>query len=256
MKTPEDQAKEIFTRRAGFYTTSTTHRDQALLSHIVEIAAPQSHWRLLDVATGTGHTAFAFGHYIPNVLACDLTLAMLREARQHMPPELLCPPSLFLNDVHALPYNSSVFDLVTCRRAAHHFSNIDLAMQEMMRVLRPGGVFILDDRSVPGDPLVDEMMNDLDRLHDPSHIEQYSLSRWREICRVHSLEINLTEPYIQHRPLSSLTEGVTPEARDKIHAIISSFTPSQVRKFHLQERDGQIYTNHWYLLLGATKLGK
>ena len=49
---------------------------------LVELTAPKSHWRVLDVATGAGHTALAFAPHVAKVTATDITEEMLREARK------------------------------------------------------------------------------------------------------------------------------------------------------------------------------
>ena len=50
----------------------------------------------------------------------------------------------------SFPYADSAFDLVTCRVAAHHFSDPGTFVREAARVLMPGGVFLLIDGSVEG----------------------------------------------------------------------------------------------------------
>ena len=59
MRKTEEEAKRIFGERASRYTTSAAHTDPQVLARVVELAAPQPDWLVLDVATGTGHTAFA-----------------------------------------------------------------------------------------------------------------------------------------------------------------------------------------------------
>ena len=62
-------AQTIFAQRAEFYTTSAVHADQAVLDHIVELAQPKATDRVLDVGTGTGHTALAFAPHVAHVIA-------------------------------------------------------------------------------------------------------------------------------------------------------------------------------------------
>jgi len=47
-----------------------------------------------------------------------------------------------------MPYDSAAFDLVTCRVAAHHFSDIPAFVREVARVLKAGGSFLLIDGSI------------------------------------------------------------------------------------------------------------
>ncbi len=77
----------------------------------------------------------------------------------------------------ALPFADDRFDVVTCRIAAHHFADPVAFVQEVARVLRPGGLFLLVDNVAPQDPVLAEAMNRIDRERDPSHVEAYTVAR-------------------------------------------------------------------------------
>tara|TARA_B100001750_G_C15053057_1_gene372424 strand:+ start:83 stop:517 length:435 start_codon:yes stop_codon:yes gene_type:complete len=113
-----------------------------------------------------------------------------------------------LGDAHFLPFPPKMFQVITCRRTAHHFSNITSALDEMHRVLSPGGKLVIDDRSVPEDDFVDKLMNDLDRYHDASHVRQYRSSEWQRMLQTSGFVIEAMNTYTQHRSISSHTEGV------------------------------------------------
>ena len=57
--------------------------------------------------------------------------------------------------------------------------------------------------------------------------------------------IEVIEPYIRHRSLSSLTANVEPENVAQIEAIIAGFNDSQRAARNVVEKDSEIYTNHW-----------
>ena len=215
----EEKAKKIFGERASFYTTSTAHTDPQVLKRVVEMSSPQSDWVALDVATGTGHTAFALAPCTSSVVGIDLTTEMLAEAKQLRASQAVSNVVFCASDIHHLPFTDGSFDLVSCRRAAHHFSRIGVALQEMYRVLRPGGQLVVDDRSVPEDDFVDQCMNTLDRFHDHSHVRQYSPSEWVQMLELQGFVVEEVEPYIKHRPITSLTGGIPSEDAGQIHQI-------------------------------------
>src|SRR5215469_7071768 len=82
MGSTEERVRKIFGERAAFYTTSASHTDKQVLARVVEMANPEPHWTALDLATGTGHTAFAIAPYVRLVIGVDLTPQMLAEAEQ------------------------------------------------------------------------------------------------------------------------------------------------------------------------------
>ena len=69
--------QEQFGATAAHYLTSKPHAKGKSLERLVELVTPQSTWRMLDVATGAGHTAYAFApHHF------DSIAAFLEEARR------------------------------------------------------------------------------------------------------------------------------------------------------------------------------
>ncbi len=251
--------RKVFGERAAFYTQSAAHTDPQVLAKVVELAAPQADWSALDVATGTGHTAFALAPHVVRVVGTDLTPEMLAEGEKLARARGISNVRFCLADAHALPFADGTFHLITCRRAAHHFTDIAQALQEMKRVLRPegsrrpfgSGRLVIDDRSVPEDDFVDACMNELDRLHDESHVRQYRPSQWQRMLAQTGFVIESIQPYTRHRPLTSLTEGVAAGNARRIHAILDGLDADLRRKLNLVNVNGQLHLNHWYLVVSA-----
>ena len=175
----------VFAQRAAFYATSAVHKDQAVLDRLVELAHAQPSDWVLDVATGTGHTAFALAPHTRKVIATDITPEMLYEGEKLKAERGIRAQRVEfrLADAHQLPFEDESFDIVTCRRAAHHFTDIGRALREMRRVLRLGSRLVVDDRSVLEDDFADATLNRLDWLHDHSHIREYRPSEWQSMLQ-------------------------------------------------------------------------
>ena len=253
MPRPEQSSESIFGARASYYTTSAAHTDAEVLAAVVRLSQAQATWRVLDVGTGTGHTAFALAPHVREVIGLDPTPEMLAEAEKLRLSQGHANVRWEVGDVHALPYEDGAFTLVTCRRAAHHFADIELALKEMIRVLAPSGRLVIDDRSGPEDDALDELMNHLDLLHDRSHVRQYRPSAWDAMLQAAGLEVDAIEPYTKHRPLSALTEVAEPEDRARIEEIVSGFADGQRQAFDARIVDGELHTTHWYVLAAGAK---
>ncbi|MHB0857681.1 MAG: class I SAM-dependent methyltransferase [Anaerolineae bacterium] len=253
MPSTEELVRDVFGRRAATYTASATHADPCTLGRLVELAAPQPAWRVLDVATGTGHTALALAPHVAEVVGIDLTPEMLAEARRLSHLRGTGNVSLALADAHALPYQQGAFQLVTCRRAAHHLSRLPVALRELSHVLASGGCLVVDDRSVPEDARVDDLMNQLDRWHDPSHVRQYPPSAWRALLEEAGFAIAHLETYVQHRPLSALTQNVAAEDVAAIRQTLAGLDEQLCSALHLAEVGGELHLNHWYVIIVALR---
>lgn len=248
---PERTPQEVFGERAAMYTTSEVHRDPDVLGRLVRMAGAEPDRRALDIGTGTGHTAFALAPYVREVIAVDLTPEMLAEAEALRAARNIGNVRFEQADAHALPFADGVFDIVVCRRAAHHFTNIRLALSEMRRVLAPGGRLIIDDRSVPEDDEADACLNQLDVYHDRSHVRQYRPSEWQTMLNDAGFTVRTTEPYHLHRPIGSLTDRVAAEDVALIHRTLNGLGERLRSVMNVTDINGVLHLNHWYVMIAA-----
>lgn len=104
--------------------------------------APQ---RVLDLATGSGDLAQAVQAACPaaKVLGADFSVPMMREAQKRRFHRLVAADGL------RLPFQDGAFDVLTVGFGLRNMASWPLALQEMSRVLRPGGSLFVLDFSIP-----------------------------------------------------------------------------------------------------------
>ncbi len=130
-------------KKSRSYDREMQFMERTLFGDSRSWACSQAHGDVLEVAVGTGLNLHA---YPPDVrlTGIDLSEGMLALARKRA-RELGRDVELRHGDAHALPFTDAVFDTVVCTFGLCAIPDIDAALDEMTRVLRPDGKLILVD---------------------------------------------------------------------------------------------------------------
>ncbi len=190
--------RDQFTRQAAAYARSDSHRADVDLDLLVDHLRPGPADWVLDVATGTGFTALALGARAGRVVGVDLTAAMLAQARRLVRR----PVDWIAADAHALPFADGAFTVVACRRAPHHFTDLARALDEMVRVLAPGGRLGIADQCPPDDREGEDLMETLEVLRDPSHVRALPARRWAVMLEERGLRLHCVRVVTRRLTLS------------------------------------------------------
>ena len=151
--------QQQFGKHAQAYATSHVHAKGASLKRVVELVQPQPGWQVLDIATGAGHTAFAFAPLVASVTATDITTEMLEVTGQGAAERSLENLRTEFADAANLPFADASFDRITIGFGFRNLTWENPAagrhMAEMSRVLKPGGRLLILESSVPPNRLVE-----------------------------------------------------------------------------------------------------
>jgi SAM-dependent methyltransferase len=237
---------------AAAYVSSPGHAGGEDLERLVAWARALAPGRVLDLATGGGHTALALAGVARRVTACDVTEPMLRAARGFLRERAAAATAFVAGDVHALPFRDGAFDVVTCRIAAHHFADAAAAVREVRRVLRPGGSFLLQDILGHDDAEAAAFITEVERRRDPSHVRAYRAVEWKAFLRAAGLTTMESALVAKGRPWEEWTARtrMTPAARRDLDDFVGA-APERCRTaFEFRLRDGRIesFTDRMLLL--------
>lgn len=170
-----------FDRQATMYATSPVHRSGPSLPVLIDYAGVKPGERALDVATGTGNTAFALAEAGAAVTGVDISTGMLEQARRRAEEESI-HVEFAEGSAEELPFRDGTFDLVTARHAPHHFRDVARFLSEVFRVLKPGGRYVMSDGVSPNAESYD-WFDRWQRLRDPSHFASRTVEQWRVLAK-------------------------------------------------------------------------
>lgn len=182
-ETLQQAVQQQFGRAAAAYTSSAVHAQGEDLGLIVGATPLTDTMRVLDAGCGAGHTAFALAPHVREVVASDLTGAMLQQVRVNAAERELSNIRTQQGSVEALPFPAQTFDRVVSRYSAHHWQQPEIAVREFARVLKPGGSLILGDIVASETAALDTVLQTLEILRDPSHVRDHSVSQWQVMMR-------------------------------------------------------------------------
>ncbi len=242
---PQQQSSQAqFDRNSANYGRQhILARTDDLEAAFAHVPAPAREARALDVATGGGHTALFAARRGWQVTLADLSAAMLENAHRLLQEEGFGAERRQF-PAEEFPFADGEFGLVTCRVAAHHFSDPAAFVRETFRVLAPDGTFVLIDGSLPDDrPDVDAWMNAVEKWRDPSHGRLISRKEWTQMAEAAGFEVVSAElkPFLQpDLEWYFETARTSPENRQKVLDAITAISPEVRKSVQLAEMDGKI----------------
>lgn len=160
--TPEGKrqfVRAIFATIADRYDLITVvlsyGQDRRWKRRLIDLAAPRVDARALDLATGTGDIAFQMTGRGVRVIGLDVTFRMIQIAAGKAARAMAAPfPRFLVGDMLALPFPSSSFDVVTTGYGLRNVPNLTMAIDEIERVLAPGGQLLSLDFNRPANRIV------------------------------------------------------------------------------------------------------
>lgn len=115
---------------------------------IVDAHQPQN---ILDIATGTGDLAISLAKTsATEIIGLDISEGMLDVGRKKISEKHLgAKIQLVVGDSENLPFENDTFDAITVAFGVRNFENLEKGLSEIHRVLKPQGVFVILETSVP-----------------------------------------------------------------------------------------------------------
>lgn len=247
--------RDSFRNVAANYARSTFHASSERLQEVLDLAQPQRGDLVLDVATGTGNTAFALAPYVRRVIGLDLTREMLDEARRIADERMVKNTDWVIGDAARLPFQDGTFDLYVVRAAPHHFPDVDAFLAEAFRVLKPerDAAFVDCAPPVPAR----DVLHEVELRRDPSHVMSLTVDEWVGKLERAGFEVESA----QARELDwdfeewMRNQAIGPELSAKLAGLIDAAEGKAREQLHPAWRSGTLWHAYWHCLVRAHKPG-
>ncbi|BBK35326.1 hypothetical protein STAQ_04040 [Allostella sp. ATCC 35155] len=181
---------DYWTRWAPHFDGSASHvRHPAAWQAVIAAAVPGPPRRCLDFGTGTGACALALaalGHLVVGLDGAPGMLAQCRRVAAERDLDIV----LVRGDVEAVPFADATFDVVAARNLFWTLPDPDRAMREIVRLLRPGGIFLFSDGlwltgSVPPEASSHDMTDYVPLLDELPYYRGLSPEKARSLLAFH-----------------------------------------------------------------------
>ncbi|MBT8376070.1 MAG: bifunctional demethylmenaquinone methyltransferase/2-methoxy-6-polyprenyl-1,4-benzoquinol methylase UbiE [Bacteroidia bacterium] len=122
---------------------------------VVDLVASTNPKDILDIATGTGDLAISLSKTNANrIIGLDISDGMLEVGRQKITAKNLDGVvKMVIGDSEDLPFEDNSFDAITVAFGIRNFEHLEKGLSEILRVLKPNGIFVILETSVPTKPL-------------------------------------------------------------------------------------------------------
>ncbi len=118
---------------------------------VVKLVANQKPKSVLDIATGTGDLAINLTQTAAHkIIGLDISEGMLDVGRKKINAKKLNNTiEMVVGDSENLPFDDNSFDAITVAFGVRNFEHLDVGLKEILRVLKPNGIFVVLETSVP-----------------------------------------------------------------------------------------------------------
>ncbi len=118
---------------------------------VVKMILEKNPESILDIATGTGDLAISFAKAgAHKIIGLDISEGMLAVGRKKIVEASLEEKvELIQADSEELPFETNSFDAISVAFGVRNFDNLEKGLTEIYRVLKPAGIFVVLETSVP-----------------------------------------------------------------------------------------------------------
>jgi demethylmenaquinone methyltransferase/2-methoxy-6-polyprenyl-1,4-benzoquinol methylase len=118
---------------------------------VLQLVSDKNPKTVLDIATGTGDLAILMTKTsAERIVGLDISAGMLDVGRKKIEAQKLSDKiEMILADSENMPFENDTFDAITVAFGVRNFETLEKGLAEILRVLKPNGIFVILETSVP-----------------------------------------------------------------------------------------------------------
>jgi ubiquinone/menaquinone biosynthesis C-methylase UbiE len=136
-----DQKDKYYEKGANIYAHTSVPWQQKILADFMYKISPPAGARIVDVGSGIGNNIETLQKYTNELVAVDISEKALSIMRRRFGASA-CRVKAVVADAQNLPFPDGSFDVVVCTEVIEHCRDVDGAIGECLRILKPGGYII------------------------------------------------------------------------------------------------------------------
>jgi demethylmenaquinone methyltransferase/2-methoxy-6-polyprenyl-1,4-benzoquinol methylase len=151
----KDQVTQMFDNISGDYDglnrVISFGIDIKWRKKVVKLVKENNPETVLDIATGTGDLAINLAEInATKIVGLDISSGMLEIGKDKIKKKGLDSKiEMILGDSENMPFEDNSFDAITVAFGVRNFETLESGLKEILRVLKPGGIFVILETSVP-----------------------------------------------------------------------------------------------------------
>lgn len=238
-----------------WYSKQTMASATKRIEHLLHFAAFPSGLQILDLGSGLGLlTLMLTAQGAKEAIGVDISLTMLEKAefiRLSNADQFARRVNFRLAPAQSMPFRNERFDAVVCRSVIHQSHNPERIMAEVVRVLKPGGIFILADLISDDDPVKGATQNEIESHRNPCHIAVRTKDAYRQIVIDAGFELIKEAETSFERDLEEWMAEIQtdPNERVTVREMIEASMETDAAGMNVRRQaDRLVFDQHFYYL--------
>lgn len=239
-----------FTKRANTYNNASWVNDNRLLLEITRCIENKcvNNCTIIDLGAGTGVVAqHILNHFncALNIIAYDISPAMLNK---------ITNPTIkkIVGSIDQLPFDNDTADIIIARQSLHYVEHLDLAIDEIRRVLKPDGVFVLS-QIMPLEGKSKSFWIKMMKIRQPLRRNFFSLEEWISYLKKRKFSLRSSTTIILRYSIESWANNYYPERNEKSDygSIISEASEDYIKDYDVVQTDYTTWINANFVTLSG-----